>query len=1076
MSLKPILVVFFSALPFFLWAQNEDCINAIVICSDGPIDQTPTGPGENDFANGNNDEDCLLGLEHQSGWYYFEFRTDMPPNSVIEFTVNPYAGAAEDYDFAVYGPDVTCDDLGSPIRCSFADDGCLFCPQTGLGNGTTDTSEPASGDGYVAPLVVQPGQGFYLLMDNYNNSSQGFNMTWGGSAAPYLNCLDCELELFPGGPVEVCGGADPFILPVSISGNMGAEVYSWTATGGGLSYLSSTNVLNPTVTIPDDFSGSITYTLSVSEGTCEVMTEVVVNVAPLPEVTITGPESICSTEEAILSATPGFQMYTWSNGSSTPNITVTAPGTYSVTVTDGNGCQNEDSFTLEVTPAPELSASPPPLLCAGSAPFNMGVSVTGVMGGESYIWSGTAEALGFLSSTSTLNPTVTIPDDFSGFLNYTLTVSEGGCSDMIDIMLAVAPLPGIFISGPEAICEGQVANLSATSGYPVYQWSNGGTGEEISVMVPGTYTVTVTDSNGCQNEESFELIVNPLPDPEINGDAYVCQGHTSELIVTPAFSSYLWSNGSVQQTATYTEPGVAMLIVTDDNGCQGYTEFEINDFNIPAPVILGDPEICHDESTVLSTAETYVDYLWSNGSTLPQTEVTIGDNYFVTVTDANGCEADTSFFVFQAPELFPLITGDSSICEGDVTTLSLEDSYSDYLWSTDETEQSITTSAGTFSVTVTDEYYCDYFADFTVEENPLPEPQITGLASFCLDASTTISVSENFEEYLWSNGDSTQNVVINQEGNYSVTVIDNNNCVGDTSIYISELEELEPLILGDPQFCSGDSTMLTGEDGYASYIWSDGAETQSITLNTPGSITLSVTDVNGCTGSTTIELFENALPQPQIMTDGYFCAGDSVLMETSETYVQYSWSNADTTFQTFTSLAGDYLVAVIDSNGCQASVMTTIEEIALPNPAIQGPEQFCPGTNADLTGPGGFSEYQWDNGQNTQMVTVSQPGTYTLTVTDSYGCVGFNNFSISEFIISDPTIDGNLQFCPDTETSLTGENGFVSYDWSNGLSGQTTIFTEPGPAILTVVDSNGCITSNMVDLNLFEVTPPLILG
>jgi hypothetical protein len=1070
------LVLFLTAFPVLLNAQNEDCVTAIPICSDGPIDLTPSGPGIDDFLDADNDEDCLLGYEHQSGWYYFEFRTDMPPNSVIEFTISPYGGALEDYDFAIYGPDVECDNLGSPVRCSFADDGCFFCPETGLGNGTTDTSEPASGDGYVAPMVVQPGEGYYLLLDNFNSSSLGFNMTWAGSAAPFLNCIDCELELFPGGPIEVCGGEQPFTMPISISGNMGTEVYSWTATNGGLNFLSSSNILNPTVTIPDDFSGTIIYTLTATEASCEVMADVTINVSPPPDVTITGPDSVCEGEDAILSATPGFSNYAWSTGESTPDISVTSSGTFTVTVTDGNGCQNEDSFTIEILPAPELSADPPEILCAGTDPFSMNVSVTGVMGSESYSWSGSSEALSFLSSTNTLNPTVTIPDNFSGILTYALAVSEGDCNDMIDIMMGIASLPGVFISGPEAICEGEQAELSATAGYPSYQWSNGLNSADITVFNAGTYTVTVTDSNGCENEESFELVVNPLPEPEISGDDFVCLGNAAELTVSPAFTSYFWSNGSTDQSATYLEPGTAMLLVTDEHDCQGYAEFEISDQNIPPPQINGDPEICPGDTTILSTDESYAEYFWNNGSTVNQIEVYEGGNYILTVLNDQGCVAESEFEVLMAKELFPQIVGDTAICEGEETLLSTIESYPEYLWSTDSTSQSIIVGPGDYSITVTGDFECTFSTDFTVIENPLPEPQISGLASFCLDASTTITVSESFEEYSWSNGDTTQSVVINVEGEYSVTVQDVNNCVGDTSIYIAELEMLEPAILGDPQFCAGDSTVLIGEDGYLTYSWSNGTDGQAVSLSVPGTVTLSVTDENGCSGSTSIDLIENPLPQPQLITAGYFCAGDSALIEVNNNYVQYLWSDGDTTDQIFASEADNYFVTVTDINGCEASAGTLIEAIDLPLPPIDGPLEFCPGTTTSLSGPDNYAVYQWSGGQNDQAITITQPGDYSLTVTDTLGCMGSNTVTISEFITSVPAIDGNLQFCPDTETVLTGETGFVDYNWSNGTLDQTTIYSVPGEVTLTVTDSNGCITSSSVDLDLFEVSPPQILG
>ena len=192
-----------------LAAQGADCVDALVICTDGAQSFTPQGSGMNDFANPANDNGCLSDNENQSAWYYFEFQSDMPPGSMIGFTLTPDGGFGEDYDFAIYGPNVDCDNLGQPIRCSYAAQFCGFCPDTGLGNGTTDFSEGAAGDGFVAAMTVNPGEGYYLIIDNWLGSSTGFNLNWTNSAAPYLDCnVGCDLEVMASPPTLACAGGD----------------------------------------------------------------------------------------------------------------------------------------------------------------------------------------------------------------------------------------------------------------------------------------------------------------------------------------------------------------------------------------------------------------------------------------------------------------------------------------------------------------------------------------------------------------------------------------------------------------------------------------------------------------------------------------------------------------------------------------------------------------------------------------------------------------------------------------------------------------------------------------------------
>ncbi|MEM6770471.1 MAG: hypothetical protein AAF597_07820, partial [Bacteroidota bacterium] len=192
-----------------LRAQNNDCINAEVICSDDNIATNPLGPGANDFADPDNFDGCLSG-ENQSGWYFFRIRDDAPPGLELGFIIDPDLGGSQDYDFAVFGPNVECDDLGSPVRCSYAGGGCALCPQTGLGMGATDNSESPAGNGFVRVLTVNPGEGYYLLIDNFSNNSTGFSLSWTGPAAPFLDCVICDADAgtVTSSTSPVCPGED----------------------------------------------------------------------------------------------------------------------------------------------------------------------------------------------------------------------------------------------------------------------------------------------------------------------------------------------------------------------------------------------------------------------------------------------------------------------------------------------------------------------------------------------------------------------------------------------------------------------------------------------------------------------------------------------------------------------------------------------------------------------------------------------------------------------------------------------------------------------------------------------------
>ena len=226
--MKSIAITLFSLLlllPFFSYAQINDCIGAEVVCSDDDIAFNPLGPGFNDFANPNNDPGCMVALEQNSAWYYFEIDPNAPLGLILGFIISPNGGLGEDYDWALYGPDVECGNLGSPIRCSSSSAACDFCPLTGMGMGAMDTSEgPGTGDGFVMTLPVLPGQGFYLLIDNWLGTTNGFELFWTETAAEYLNCdamPPCALSANAGADITACEDDPAFSLNGGSAGNNG---------------------------------------------------------------------------------------------------------------------------------------------------------------------------------------------------------------------------------------------------------------------------------------------------------------------------------------------------------------------------------------------------------------------------------------------------------------------------------------------------------------------------------------------------------------------------------------------------------------------------------------------------------------------------------------------------------------------------------------------------------------------------------------------------------------------------------------------------------------------------------------
>ena len=342
-------------LPFTTKAQINNCLGAQVVCSSENIVLNPQGPGQNDFADPDNDPGCMVDLEHHTAWYYIQINDNAPAGLELGFILNPNGGLGEDYDWALFGPNDPCNDLGSPIRCSSSSESCDFCPQTGMGMGTVDVTEgPGSGDGFVMTLPVLAGEGYYLMIDNFYGSQQGFVLSWTGTAAAHLNCdaVPCNLVADAGDDITTCGGDQPPIpLNGTVTGDRGNASYSWSGTNGGTDFLDNPGVADPSILLPADFIGTINYTLTVTEDSCTSTDVVTVNFLPF-QIVIDPVDPVCASAApvALFAFPPGGMWGGAADGNEFDPMKF-SPGIHTVTYTVNNPpCINTVSMEIEVLP------------------------------------------------------------------------------------------------------------------------------------------------------------------------------------------------------------------------------------------------------------------------------------------------------------------------------------------------------------------------------------------------------------------------------------------------------------------------------------------------------------------------------------------------------------------------------------------------------------------------------------------------------------------------------------------------------------------------------------------------------
>ncbi len=900
--------------------------------------------------------------------------------------------------------------------------------------------------------IINGGPGFSSYLWNTGATTANLIVTAGGNyTVTVTNAAGCT------GIANTSVTMNPLPLP-NITGPTSicqGQSSSLNAGGGFASYQWNNGATTQTVSV--NSTGIYTVTVTNAFG-CSNTDNQAVSVNPLPAPAVTGVNEICAGSNTIFDAGPGFNSYLWNTGAVTQTITAASAGTYTVTVTNIFGCSASATRTLTVNPNPIPVITGNNSICQGQSTL---INAGG--GYASYLWNNGMSSQ-FLSVNATGNYVVTVTDN-------------KGCVGSASQLVTVHNLPTPAITGIKDICAGSAASLNAGGGYSGYLWNNGATTQVITPSSAGTFTVTVTDVNGCIGSASSAVTVNPLPIPAITGNLTICQGETTTLDAGAGYASYLWSNGAVSQTLNTGQPGPFTVTVTDINGCSASAATGITVHALPTPSILGNTAFCQGLSSNLNAGGGFITYLWNTGAATQNISVNTGGPYSVTVTDINGCSGSTSQLITVHALPAPSISGNNNICIGDVSALNAGGGYAGYVWNTGATTQTINTSnAGAYTVTVTNVNGCTGTTNTSVVVNPLPTPLITGVMEICQGQSTPLDAGAGYSAYLWSNGATTQSINANGVGPFTVTVTDGNGCSAPATASVVVNPLPSPSITGVTSFCQGESSVLNAGNGFNSYLWSSGATSSTITVTNAGSYTVTVTDNKGCQGTTNQNITVNALPIPVISGGPDICQGDTEVLNAGGGYASYTWSNGATTQTISVGSAGSYTVSVTTAAGCSGSTTTSIVVNPLPVPSITGIVEVCQGALANFDAGAGYNSYQWSNGATTQTISPGAAGIYTVTVTDANGCSNTDDISLTVNPLPTPSITGVLKFCDGESSNLNAGSGYNSYQWSNGSTASTINVSAAGSYSVTVTDAKGCEGSTTASIVVDPLPVPVISG
>ena len=905
---------------------------------------------------------------------------------------------------------------------------------------------------------------------------------------------------------DFCGQQDG-VVTLSISGGVGNYAVSWPA-----------GVVADGPQATDLAAGSYDYVITDVETGCTTAGTATVALVEGPQqlTFINEVPSTCGLDNAAVTAavTGGTPPYTfsWNHDATLMAATVTdlAPGEYVVMAQDANNCSVEAIYTVAASAMLEINLAELVDANCGQSDGRVRVSTLNATGQVTYSWSA--------------DPAVT-GDTYDGLPSgaYSVTATdELGCTQTLDFTLDDANGPTVdSVRVTPAICADGTGSVAVfvSGGQPpyTYAWSHDAavTSNTASNLTAGNYSVTVTDTNGCQNVVARTVgFQGPSTLTLAENTADFCQQANGRLVVSTGGAeivTYQWSHDADLDTpqASGLAAGTYTLTVTNTFGCQTTETYTVMpQAGVSAVQLLERRHTtCAEDNGVLVVdgmggREPYA-FAWSDSdlNTAERLSLAPGD-YTVTVTDADNCFALATYTI-EASTLPELIgqNNDPATC-GQATgsfTVAIGGGTPPYdlVWSLTEQPVGNTATdlpAGDYLVEVTDAAGCSASLEFTIDD--LPPPTLAAAetqADQCGDGTGVITLTPSGGTapytFRWDfDPDLTGNVATGlAAGSYAATVTDANGCTASAAATVS----LEPaptveLLDATPSQCGQPSGSLeigaSGSDSFT-YGWSHDADLDApvATQLAAGVYTVTVTGQNGCATVLPLTVLDEGGPETidLLSTTSSVCgqATGSLLLTVSggtEPY-DYAWDHDATLASNLASdlTGGEYAVTVTDANGCMLTAAFTVEEtggITLSEGDVA--DATCGEANGSITvSVEGATEpiaYVWSVPVQPNGPTLSGigAGAYAVTVTDARGCSGTLSVTL------DNAGGPSLAVTAADDARCTNDNGSVTvaatggappltYTWSHdgNLNSPTASGLAAGSYTVSVTDANGCLAS-----------------
>ncbi len=788
--------------------------------------------------------------------------------------------------------------------------------------------------------------------------------------------------------------------------------YAWFYNGNP--YL--TGVQTITVTNPG------LYSVTVNDHGCILTDQVQLDNYPAPNPVISGVTSFCQGASKPLSVTGTFPSYLWSTGATTQSITVSASGTYGVTVTGSNGCAGSTSALVTVHPLPTVTMTQPASTCSEAAPYLLtGGSPTGGI----YSGLGVNSATGIFDPSSGTGPHV---------ITYTYTDAYG-CSGNASKTLTVNPTPAVQLAAQAAVCI-SVPPFLLTGGTPAGGvFSGPGVNSATGIFTPSsgsgphTITYTYTDGNGCFNTASKTLTVYPLPVVLLAAQVPVCisippfpltggtpaGGVYSGLGVNSATGIFTPSSGAGPHTITYT--------FTDFNGCINTASKTLTVYPLPVVLLAAQVPVCISVPPFLLTGGTPAGGTYSgpgvNSATgfFDPSSGTGPHTITYAYTDFNGCTSTASKILTVYPVPVVQLAAQGEVCIS-VPPFQLNGG---------------TPAGGIYS--------------------GIGVNSLTGFFDPSSGAGNHV-ISYSYTDFNGCTGRATKTLIV-----YPLPVV--------------ELAAQAEVCISVPPFQLSGGTPSGG-------IYSGAGVNSSTGFFDPSSgagphvISYSYTDFNGCVNKASKTLMVNSLPEIQLSGQDETCVAAPPFLLTCGTPAGGTYSgpgvNSTTGFFDPSSGVGSYTITYTytDANGCTNTASKVLTVYNFPVVQLSGQDAACitepPFLLTCGTPAGGIYTGIGVNSATGFFDPASGSGSHLITYsyTDAFGCGSVASKTLTVYTIPLVTLAGQDAVClSDPPLQLTGGTPAGGIYSGTGVNSSTGFFDPSSGAgqhtiTFTYTDANGC--------------------